>query len=329
MNVQNPNRVVTKQDLKDFYDGIYPYLNRVPDAGYTPVGTIIAIMGTTAPTNYLACNGQIVNIKTYPELADYFEQQFGSKNYFGGNGTTTFGIPDLRGEFLRGAGTNSHANQGSGADVSVHQDATAINGWNGGNGTQAMIWLDLSNQGPINPDKKISSTTPAAVNNLSLGSTGLTSISFSTRPTNTSVLYCIATKNIYLNPSLDYSTDEKCIGTWIDDKPLYQKTVQLTNQQFGDTNITKYFNLFDATNLSIISMKATISFAMSGSTYTLNADSILFNDAGTINSLRTILAYDTATNKVRLKTIQAITSTVENIPISNITATIQYTKTTD
>lgn len=26
MTMQNPERVVTKQDLKDFYDGIYPYL---------------------------------------------------------------------------------------------------------------------------------------------------------------------------------------------------------------------------------------------------------------------------------------------------------------
>jgi hypothetical protein len=55
------------------------------------------------------------------------------------------------------------------------------------------------------------------------------------RPTNTSVLFCIATKNIYLNPSLDYSTDEKVVGTWIDGKTLYQRsytgfTVDESNQ---------------------------------------------------------------------------------------------------
>lgn len=37
-----------------------------------------------------------------------------------------FRVPDLRGEFLRGAGTNSHTNQGSGGTVGTHQDSTTI-----------------------------------------------------------------------------------------------------------------------------------------------------------------------------------------------------------
>ena len=109
------------------YDRIRPYMGGLVSskAGFTPVGTIISVMGTTAPANYLACNGQTVNVADYPELADYFENQFGTKYEFGGSGTT-FGIPDLRGEFLRGTGTNSHTDQGSGGDVGEHQDATAV-----------------------------------------------------------------------------------------------------------------------------------------------------------------------------------------------------------
>ena len=39
-----------------------------------------------------------------------------------GDGVTTFKVPNLLGEFLRGTGTNSYTNQGSGANVGVHQD---------------------------------------------------------------------------------------------------------------------------------------------------------------------------------------------------------------
>ena len=113
------------EDIVEYMSDSLSSVNKVR-TGYTPVGTIIAVMGNSAPAHYLACNGQVVNIATYPELADYFEEQFGSKNKFGGDGTTTFGIPDLRGEFLRGTGTNGHTNQGNGANVGVHQDASEL-----------------------------------------------------------------------------------------------------------------------------------------------------------------------------------------------------------
>ena len=74
------DKLVTKSDLQDFYSRILPYLGGTAEAGFTPIGTVISVMGKTAPANYLACNGQIVNISDYPELANYFEEQFGSKN---------------------------------------------------------------------------------------------------------------------------------------------------------------------------------------------------------------------------------------------------------
>lgn len=240
MSLTNPTDVVTEQRLKDFYDGIFSYLGGSADAGFTPVGTVISVMGTSAPANYLACNGQVVNIADYPELANYFYQQFGSKNKFGGNGTTTFGIPDLRGEFLRGAGTNGHANQGNGGNVGDHQDATYVPSVMCSGGT--IGWLKSSLDGDNNSvrdqDKNVTRTPTGIVSgqtqtitkfstNGSTMTTSATEAGQYFRPTNTSILFCIATKNIYLNPSLDYSTDEKVVGTWIDGKTLYQKTYQL------------------------------------------------------------------------------------------------------
>lgn len=251
MSLTNPTDVITEERLKLFYDTILPYLGGAASAGFTPIGTIIAVMGNAAPANYLACNGQVVNIADYPELANYFEQQFGSKNYFGGDGTTTFGICDLRGEFLRGTGTNGHTNNGDGANVGIHQDATymplmydatqtagfnafyitsvpSING--DGNNRELITNLDKYRSARTYGDSyrtrtKITGTfDPESGDASSIDYSSL----YSVRPTNTSVLFCIATKNIYLNPSLDYSTDEKVVSTWIDGKTIYQRTISIT-----------------------------------------------------------------------------------------------------
>ena len=93
----------------------------------TPVGHIMAYMGTIPPKHYLVCDGSVYNIVDYPALSSHILEQFGAVNYFGGDGETTFAVPDLRGEFLRGVGANSRVNQGSGAEVGEHQDATRIN----------------------------------------------------------------------------------------------------------------------------------------------------------------------------------------------------------
>ena len=92
----------------------------------TPVGTVIYYAGLTAPNGYLKCDGSIYNITDYSDLAFFIKTNYGAENYFGGDGTTTFAVPDWRGEFFRASGTNSHANQGSGANVGVHQDATEV-----------------------------------------------------------------------------------------------------------------------------------------------------------------------------------------------------------
>lgn len=56
-----------------------------------PVGTLVDFAGTTAPAGWLLCFGQVLNISSYPELASLLGSAYG------GNGSTTFGIPDCRG----------------------------------------------------------------------------------------------------------------------------------------------------------------------------------------------------------------------------------------
>ncbi|WP_459482561.1 phage tail protein [Clostridium saccharoperbutylacetonicum] len=62
----------------------------------TPVGHIMSIMGLKASPHYLACDGSVYNIVDYQKLANYFLTEFGSINYFGGDGVTTFAVPDMR-----------------------------------------------------------------------------------------------------------------------------------------------------------------------------------------------------------------------------------------
>jgi phage-related tail fiber protein len=63
----------------------------------TPAGTIIYSARSTAPTGYLKANGAAVSRTTYATLFSAIGTQFGA-----GDGSTTFNLPDLRGEFVRG-----------------------------------------------------------------------------------------------------------------------------------------------------------------------------------------------------------------------------------
>ena len=159
---------------------------------FAPIGTIISLMGKSAPEGYLVCDGSYYDIDTYKNLADYFQSQFGSANYFGGNGTTTFAVPDLRGEFLRGTGTNSHSNNGNGSNVGEHQDATQEAQSNTmGDRDQIRVTKNFRTQEidcVINNTKTVSFIEGGAANT----SDGLI---YTSRPTNTSILWCIkATK---------------------------------------------------------------------------------------------------------------------------------------
>lgn len=87
-----------EEGLNNFWNLIKPKLFAGGDG--SPVGTIISYMGKTAPTGYLICDGTVKNVSEYPALAQHIKTQFGSSNYFGGDGTTTFAVPDLRGRFL-------------------------------------------------------------------------------------------------------------------------------------------------------------------------------------------------------------------------------------
>lgn len=91
-NAINDTAAVTPKKLK----------NQIQRSGLgNPTGTVIAFAGGSIPDGYLLCDGTEVIRTMYEDLFDVIGCDFGD-----GNGSTTFNLPDLRGEFIRGLDNN-------------------------------------------------------------------------------------------------------------------------------------------------------------------------------------------------------------------------------
>ena len=289
-----------------------------------PVGHIISHMGTIAPKHYLICDGAEYNILDYPYLANHILDNFGSYNYFGGDGELTFCVPDLRGEFLRGTGTATR-DTGSGGEVGEHQDGTQhvhicndnknymyINGGN----NEGIVALNI--------DKLIKTS-----NNTGFTIHGTTSTTwsgsgnthYSSRPTNTSVLYCIkyeptyymsVSNTNYLSPSL-YSKEERVVGCWIDGKPLYEKTI---------TNVIPNFSTSFGTFATIENLEALVQYH---GFYINNNDKVNIPYVNLYNDKQYYIALFQRDNMIKVSQAENWTAIVGKTAI----ITIRYTKTTD
>ena len=66
------------------------------------LGEIRLFAGNFAPRNWVFCHGQILPINQYQALFSLFQ------TYYGGNGQTTFALPDLRGRAPVGFGSGAN-----------------------------------------------------------------------------------------------------------------------------------------------------------------------------------------------------------------------------
>ena len=99
------------------YDG--KRLLNVDDlAGMIPSGAVMYFAGQTAPTGWLKANGAAVSRTAYAALFAAIGTTYGT-----GDGRTTFNLPDLRGEFVRGwddgRGIDSRRALGSGQSDAI------------------------------------------------------------------------------------------------------------------------------------------------------------------------------------------------------------------
>lgn len=190
IQIYNATSHITVQEIGRVVDPIAYMLND-GNAQEMPVGSLIQTMSNSAPKHYLICDGSEYAIGTYPELEAHFVKEFGAVDHFGGeNGK--WKVPDLRGEFLRMTGTNSHINtitglkEGNGADVGAHQEASVLpQSWSGTGANVAPINYTENmkkSADTLKPFSEVGTNDWNTTNNY-----GDTAGAQTVRPTNTSV----------------------------------------------------------------------------------------------------------------------------------------------
>lgn len=151
----------------------------------SPIGSVTMFGGSSAPTGWLLCHGQAVSRTTYDQLFAAIGTNFGE-----GNGTTTFNLPDMRGQFARGVD--------SGAGVDPDAGSRIASGTNGNTGDQVGSKqgdafeshthdVDGSQSGGLDTDIVASALSDGSVN----ASTNATGGSTETRPTNLGLNFII------------------------------------------------------------------------------------------------------------------------------------------
>jgi len=172
-----------------------------------PVGAVIHVAMTSAPSGYLKANGAAVSRTTYADLFAAIGTTFGS-----GDGSTTFNLPDLRGEFVRGwddsRGVDSSRIMGtwqkgtlnvSDPNFSSYNVASLIgrSNYTGGTGSPSGTTTDPTFPAEAGQDLVTRSLYPNVLNSyishanapLELGANGFSY--GATRPRNVALLACI------------------------------------------------------------------------------------------------------------------------------------------
>jgi hypothetical protein len=149
-------------------------------AAVLPAGFILPFAGNTAPTGWLKANGQLVSRTTYAGLFAAIGTIYGA-----GNGSTTFALPDLRGEFVRGwddgRGVDTGRAIGS-AQADDYKSHTHPSGW-------YATSNETSGQGTATSGfftNRVAVSTTGGAPTAAAGGT-------ETRPRNVALLYCIKT----------------------------------------------------------------------------------------------------------------------------------------
>lgn len=157
-------------------------------AAAVPVGAVQGFLRSAAPSGWLKLNGQAVSRTTYAALFALLGTTYGA-----GDGSTTFNLPDFRGEFLRGLddgrGVDAARVLGSSQaqQVQQHKHATSAGkntvGPFGGTATGGRVGMTQDN------DNFWDYTNDGSDYDGVVNAAGV--VGTETRPRNVAVLWCI------------------------------------------------------------------------------------------------------------------------------------------
>lgn len=142
----------------------------------SPAGMVAAFAMSTEPTGWLECDGSAISRSTYSLLFAQIGTTWGV-----GDGSTTFNIPDLRGEFIRGWDNGKGTD--SGRSFASSQSDEVIS-----HKHDLLYRIDSSTSGATpNNAIGVSSRTDTAYIDNNMGNYG----GSETRPRNMALMYCI------------------------------------------------------------------------------------------------------------------------------------------
>lgn len=140
-------------------------------ANAVPIGAVNTFAMNSAPSGWLSCDGSAVSRTTYSGLFSAVGTTYGT-----GDGSTTFNVPDLRGEFVRGLDNGRGVDSGRVLGSAQADEFKAHNHTVGQYGDFIRTTTTVMAAG-----------YEPAQNNVNTSSTGGTE----TRPRNIALLYCI------------------------------------------------------------------------------------------------------------------------------------------
>jgi len=155
---------------------------------FVPAGAVMAFAMNSAPAGWLAADGSAVSRSTYATLFAAVGTVHGA-----GNGSTTFNLPDLRGYFVRGAGTNA---DGTAAGTFAEKVADSFKSHNHtltdpghfhGYAGPSSPTASSGSGGNLQVDTVVSLPTLPTTTGITIAATG----DAETKPKNIALLYCI------------------------------------------------------------------------------------------------------------------------------------------
>lgn len=320
MALTNPNTPVSEQDLHDFYNRIKPYLGGGGGGGSLPAGgttgqSLVKHSDSDNDAEWFDVNKEI-SFDDFNELTQ--EEKDNGTSYYIPDATVVSNLTVMGNRFDK-------------ANIYT-TDERMIGSWMG-KPLYQKVWLGLNVQPVYNSwvniidCANVESLIKASYGNLdnnypNLFSTGIGAEvrynegyfqikycqSNTVRQLNYFIVQYTKTTDTTVNIGTgnDYSTDEQIIGTWIDGKPLYQKTYEITTP-----SVT-------ATPTAVITYPST--FAIK------NIDG-LYNNANPINIYRGANYYTATFNNKANHTIDIELKGI-SVGVSGY-ITLQYTKATD
>lgn len=233
MSLTNPNTPVSQQDLKDFYDELLPHMGGGGGGETYTAGDGIDISAENEISTEkseagwmdeviekVPMSGPLVNIANAFNHADLYSE---TEKIVG---QWVDGKPIYQKTF-----TFKPSSYGSGSQYILPASLTGLNFhvatidfelWS--------VWYECIHSGVLSPR---SSDDALILNSATIPYPNIDH-RMTVRYTKT------ADSAMAIGSETEYSTDEKIVGTWIDGKPLYQKTIEFTVPTTYNSDVTIY-----------------------------------------------------------------------------------------